>query len=370
MMSVLCLVSLLCLLFVETNKKLVPQDHYQLKLDAALISKRAFEVIKKERLERGLNISSKFDPAETGLIGKKETVITSDHGVLRSKQISTNPNLAALIVQWFKDIKLKEGDTVAIGMTGSFPALDTSTLAACYVMKLNPIIIVSAAASQWGANLPEYSWLDMFHSIKKQNILPYRVIAASLGGAKDKGAGFEKTGVESLKLTIKRYDIPLIDTDTVSESIDKRLSLYDEAAGSSPIKAYINIGGGVASIGKHFAKNNLSKEQKAVILSSHLKTGVNTQLPVTLANSNSVAVRFLKQGIPVINIKDVSRIAKDYDLKPWHRYMGIGVGDLFFHQKYNIFYAFISLIIIIVACFFEMRMQRNKKLEEAKEQLI
>ncbi len=370
MMSILCVVALLCLFFVETHKKLVPQDHYSLKLNAAILTAKAFKAIKTQRLKLGLPISKHFDPARTGLIGKKETSITSDHGVLRSKQISVNPNIAALIVQWFKDINLKPGDTVAIGMTGSFPALDISTLAVCKVMQLNPVIIVSAAASQWGANLPQYSWLDMLHTIREQGILPYKPLAASIGGAKDTGAGFEQSGLDTLLLTIKRYDIPLIKTDTVSESIDKRMSLFELHAGESPIKAYINIGGGIASIGKHFAKSKLTKEQKAIILSSHLKTGVNTQLPVSLANSNSVAVRFLKQGIPVINIKEISHIAKDYNLRPWQAYMSIGAGALFFHEKYNIFYAFISLMIIIIACFIEVKIQTNRKREEAAQQLI
>lgn len=370
LMIALCAVSLLCLLFVEKNKKLVPQDFYQVKLDAAVLSKEAFKAIKAEKEKLGIKINSRFDPARTGLIGKKETIITSDHGVLRSKQISVDPNIAALIVQWFKDIGLKEGDTVAIGMTGSFPALDTSTLAAIKVLKLNPIIIVSATASQWGANLPQYSWLDMFHVLKEKNIIPYSPIAASIGAQKDLGSGLDDSGVKNVLLTIKRYNIPLIKEPKVSDSIDKRLSLYKASAGDEGIKAYVNIGGGVASIGKHFAKDNLSKDQKAQVLASHLKTGVNTQLPVSLANSNSVAVRFLKEGIPVINIKDISKIARDYNLKPWRDYMGIGVGPLFFHEKYNIWYALISLLIIVCACWAEMRLQVKQKQLEAAEELL
>jgi poly-gamma-glutamate system protein len=369
-MSLMAVVALLCLLFVETHKELVPQGNYDTKLKAALLSHKAFDTVKKRRLQLGLKIDKRFDPAETGLIGKKETSITSDHGVLRSKQISVDPNLAALIVQWLVDLKLKEGDVVAVGMTGSFPALDISTLAALNVMKIKPLIIVSGTASQWGANLPQYSWLDMFHTLNSKNVFTSKPLAASIGASKDLGKNLDTNGLNTILSTIKKYDIPLIREPTVSDSIDKRLKMYADAADGEEIKAYINIGGGIASIGRHFVKESLSKDQKELILSSRLKTGINSSMPVALANSNSVAIRYLKQGIPVINIKEVFKIAQDYNLQPWRAWMGIGVGTLFFHEKYNIFYAFISLLIIILACWWEMQLQLKQKKQEAAEQLV
>jgi poly-gamma-glutamate system protein len=370
LMFFMCLIAIGCLVFVETHKKLVPQDNYEKKLEAAELSKKAFHVLKRQRLKLGLKINKKHDPSKSGLIGRKESKITSDHGVLRSKQISVNPNLAALILQWMIDLKLKEGDYVAVGMTGSFPAIDTSTLAALSVLKLKPILIVSAAASQWGANLPDYSWLDMLNTLNQAKVLDIKPIAASLGSNQDLGSNLEPGGVKTLLDTIKRYNIPLIKEPVVSLSINERLKRYKEAANGGHIKAYINIGGGIASIGKHFAKSDLSKEEKAVILKNHLKTGVNLQLPISLANSNSVAIRFLKQGIPVINIKDIALIAEHYNLSPWRGWMGIGVGPLFFHEKYNIWYALISLLIIIGVCWVEMRLQVKQKKAEASEQLI
>lgn len=370
MLLLMAFVSLACLYLVETHKHLVPQEHYTLKLKAAELSQRAMIAIKNERIRRGYKIDKRFDTAESGLIGVKQSIITSDHGSLRSKRISVDPNLAALMVQWLSDLKLRTGDVVAVGMTGSFPGLDISTLAAIQAMELKPLLIVSSSASNWGANMPDFSWLDMLHHLNTHNILLAKPLAASIGADRDIGLNLEARGVTKILAQIKKYNLPLIQESMVSDAIDKRLQIYSEASGQEEIKAYINIGGGWASIGKHFAKPNLTKEQKEKIKSSYLKTGPNIDLPVTLANTNSVAIRYLKQGIPVINVKDIYKIAADYNLSPWTKYTSIGVGTLFFHEKYNIAWAFIGLIIIVLVCYIEMRMQRHKKVIEAQEQLL
>lgn len=367
LMVSLAVISLLMLYVVESYVAFVPSKNYRVKLDATLKSKQAFAAIKKARKEKKIAIDKKADPAETGLIGVRNSIITSDKGVLKSKQISTNPNLAALMVEWLSDLKLKKGDVVAIGMTGSFPALDISTLSAIDAMQLKPLVIVSATASQYGANIPGFSLLDMLNTLNQDNILPYKPIAASIGAAKDLGKGLQPEGVKIITHTIKKYGIPLIKEPLVSKSINKRLELYQEAAGDKPIKAYINIGGGVASIGKHFIERKLTSEQKEELLKHSLKTGPNLNIPVALANTNSVAVRFLKLGVPVINVKNVNLIAAQYGLKPWRSGMKIGVGPLFYIKRYNIWLAIGSLFIILLVCWLQVNIQTIQKREQAGE---
>jgi poly-gamma-glutamate system protein len=361
LMIILCVISLSCLYVVETNKEMVKAQHYDAKLQATHTAQKAFEAIKQYRLNSGFSIDNRFDLSGMGLIGEKNSSITSDHGVLQSKQIATNPNLAALIVEWLDDLNLKPGDTIAIGMTGSFPGLDISTLAAAKALKLKPMVIVSAAGSQWGANVPHFSILDMLALLNNQHIIDTPVLAASIGGAKDLGKSLDPKGVRILEDTIKRYDIDMISEPRVSKSITKRLSLYKKTAGKEKIKAYINIGGGVASIGKHFTQKNLTSDQKEDILKHSLKTGPNTTLPVALADTNSVAVRFLKQGTPVINVKNISLIAAKYNLEPWHTSGEIGKGALFFNPQYNLWYAGTSLVLILGLCWLLVKLQLVQK---------
>lgn len=366
LMILLCVVALSCTVFVEKNKYMKPQQHYKLMLEAAKLSSTAMQVIKHEKERLGIRINPKFDPSMSGMIGVRDSIVTSDHGVLRSKQISINPNIAGLIVLWLKQLNLKEGDTVAIGMTGSFPGLNTSTLAAIETLKLKPIVILSATGSMWGANNPRFIWLDMMEHLYKKKVFPYEPIAASIGASRDVGKNLKPEALSLIKNKIKRVGIPLIEKKSVAGSIKQRMQFYSEQAGDSKIKLYINIGGGIASIGRDYAKKDLSKEEKRIISKAHLKSGINTAMPISLANTESVAVDYLKQGVPVINIRDIQGIATTYNLKVWKRYTPIGWGPLFMQERYNLFYAIISLIIIFASLIFISKIIRSKIIEENK----
>ena len=129
------------------------------------------------------------------------------------------------------------------------------------------------------------------------------------------------------------------------DSINQRMSLYENAADGSRISAYINIGGGMASIG---LKKISQKTIQGISEAHSLPTGVITELPISLANTDSVAVRFLKLGIPVINIHNVGKkLRTEYQLPVNAKYSFIGWGPLFFHETYNSVLTAIVLGVII-----------------------
>jgi poly-gamma-glutamate system protein len=101
------------------------------------------------------------DPNETALIGQDITPITTDRGYIEAKLTSTNPNFAAVVVDMLKESELEKNDVVAVAFTGSFPGLNIAVHSALQTLKLKPIIITSVGASNWGANDPYYTWLDM-----------------------------------------------------------------------------------------------------------------------------------------------------------------------------------------------------------------
>jgi len=146
-LGVISFLSLLAFIAVENSKIDVKQDWYNEKLEAAQLSKKAADYIKNHRLENGIFIDEVNDPNQTALIGQEYTLTTTDRGYIEAKLSSTNPNFAAVIVQLLKDAGLKKNDNVAIALTGSFPGLNISTIAAVQTLQLNPIIISSVGAS-------------------------------------------------------------------------------------------------------------------------------------------------------------------------------------------------------------------------------
>lgn len=330
-----CLLSFVSLISIEQIKTAVPQEHYNQKLAAALLTEQAMAAIKKARLKKHITIQPDADPQRSGLIGESFNYLTSGHGSLNVKQTTINPNFSALIISWLKQVGVKKGDTVAIGMNGSYPALNIAVLAAMKVLELKPIIIGSMSTTQWGANIPHLLWPDMLYILNQKRLIPYSLTAASLGGTQDNLQNMTPKAKEYLLKTIRRYKIPLINSQNTLDGINKRMQVFAEQAKGKPIKIYINIGA-VATVYEKRGKHHM------------LKSGLNTSIPVKTASGDSVMLRFMKNGVPVINLTDIERIAEKNGLPiapgapP-----AIGQGSIFFEKQYNPYLALGYLVAII-----------------------
>lgn len=346
-----CIFVLIGLSAVEYFKKIKLQHHYKAKVMASQLAEQAYLTIKKARLARRINIDKSLDPQYSGLVGMQLTSITTDSSDLGIKRTSVNPNTAALFIQWLKELKVKPGDNVAINMTGSFPALNISMLAAIKTLQLNPLIIYSAGSSQFGANIPYFSWVDMYSILTKAKIFDYPVLGISIGGKRDKGYGMSSNGLGILQRTIAQYNYHLINSTSTIDGINQRMQLYQENSNGKPIVAFINIGGNMSAIGLKRIKNKDNPQPERKVRS--IPTGIVDKLPIELVNTDSVAVRFLKDGVPVINAHNMDKtILNKYKFPELPRKpVPVGNGILFYNLEYNTWLAFIVLIIdILVFC--------------------
>ena len=75
------------------------------------------------------------------------------------------------------DVKIKDNK----GNT----ALIIAAMSAAKAMNINPIIICSLGASQWGANRPDFHFLNMLDCLSSAGVFNFRLAAVSLGGEKD-----------------------------------------------------------------------------------------------------------------------------------------------------------------------------------------
>jgi poly-gamma-glutamate system protein len=327
-----CALSVGGLVSVELFQRKAKQPYYQEKVAAARLTLEAMAFLKKERLKRGLEIDTEADPAESGLIGSRMTRVTSDAGDLEAKQTSINPNFAAIVVELLKKIKVKEGDRVSVSFTGSFPALNISVCAAIQTLKLKPVIISTASSSQWGANEPLFLWIDMERLLFENNIFQFRSVAASIGGKNDQGREMSKKDREFLIKAIERNGLTRIRSATLHENVHHRMRIYYE--GTAP-KAFVNVGGGVVSVGKRPYRKLL-------------KSGVVSESQ-EVEKTDSLVNQFFKDGIPVIHLENVKRIAERYGLEllPW-KIPATGEGSIYLREEYDPRLAAIVLLAIIV----------------------
>lgn len=299
------------------------QEAYREKLEAANIARNALGVIKAYRLRRGVKIDVEIDPAESGLIGELMTPVTTNTGHIKAKQTSINPNFAAVMVHYLHRAGLKEGDAVACGFSGSFPAINIATMSAMKALKLKPIIISSASGSQWGANIPGLMWLDMERVLREKEVFDFGSVAASRGGVEDRALGLTRQGKQMLDDTISRSGAIPIMEKTYEESLNRRMLIYEEKAGSEPIKAYVNVGGGAISVGTSTGKKMF-------------RPGLNRSVPSGAPTVDSVIGRFALSGVPVIHMVNIDRIAEaqGLPLQPVVQ-SPIGEGKVYYKEEYH-----------------------------------
>ncbi|TWT36926.1 hypothetical protein KOR34_18710 [Posidoniimonas corsicana] len=283
--------------FTKTEQR---RPYRESKLAAARAAEEAFEIIKEARVEAGPPIDSDHDPSETGIIGLPTSVITSVHGVLPAKQVSVNPNFAAVMVEMLREAGAKKGDVVALGLSGSFPALNICAVAACETLGLEPLVISSASASEWGANVPHLMWIDMERILNEKGVLHTRSLAVSPGGQEDEGPATEE-GMEAVREGAERNGLKLIEEDSLEDHVKARRDIYRDALGGRPIKVYVNVGGGATSVGTHIGKDLF-------------EPGLNLVAPPRVDRLPGVMPQLAKEGIPCIHLVNIVNLAARYGL--------------------------------------------------------
>ncbi|NCC73910.1 MAG: poly-gamma-glutamate system protein [Sphingobacteriia bacterium] len=300
-LGLLFLLALLALIAVENGKMDQKQEWYKEKLEAAKLCQMAAARLKSHRLEKGVFVDVVNDPNQTALIGQEFTLITTDRGDIEAKLSSTNPNFAALIVQFLKEAGLRRNDHVAVAFTGSFPALNLAVLSALEALGMKPVIITSVGASNFGANDPYFTWLDMESMLVESGIFHCKSVAASIGGGSDIGRGLSPEGRELIIKAIERNGIELIYEKHVEGSIARRLEIYRKNAGQQGIKAFINVGGGIASLG-------------SPVNGKLIPAGLTEFLPLHNFPAQGVIIEMGRQKVPIIHLLNINKLLQDYDL--------------------------------------------------------
>jgi len=293
------LVSLFGMMLVESLPRKIAPEHAETLKAASLKANEAFRLIARTQKEQGHKIIQKHDPQGSHLIGPSMSMVTSKLGSLESKQTSINPNFAAVVTEWLREVGVKPGDKVAIGASGSWPALNIAVYAACETMQLQPTIVLSAASSQYGANSPDMMWLDMERLFHEANVFSFRAEATSRGGLYDQASGMTDYTKKLLFDAAKRNGVPRLPGVTLRDSIRERMAIYDKNEPSTAYKAYINVGGGSASIGGSIGHQLWPG-------------GVYTEMPQGDEIPDCVASRMLSKGVPLINAGNVKSVAKRY----------------------------------------------------------
>jgi len=258
-------------------------------------------LVRTARIDSGIDIDPIHDPNETGLIGKEYSDTTTSAGDLEAKRTSTNPDMAALMVFLFMEAGVKRGDAVAVGASGSFPALTLAVLSAARTLGLDVALIVSLGASTWGGNIPGFSYLKMHAAAESE--LGYEILAVSLGGGRDSGGDMTEEGKSLLASEMAASGLYVVEEKGTAGSVAKRMTLYDNFFFGRRCSAFVNVGGASANVGDGLSVLDL-------------KPGLNLSMPTLPDGEAGVVYEMGSLGIPVIHLLNIRKLAMDNGV-PW-----------------------------------------------------
>ncbi|EAQ32533.1 MULTISPECIES: poly-gamma-glutamate system protein [Idiomarina] len=299
---VLMIAALIALLAVENVKETDPivDENYATMVTAAKIMRQGMEVIRPLRAEKE-PINPEFDPQRSGFVGLDNSIVTTNHGGRESKQTTVNPNWAAVAVKLLAKAGVKKGDLVAVTVSGSFPALNLAVYSAIEAMEAEPVIIASASSSQWGANVPGFLWLDMARELNKAGVISFEPKYASIGGIEDRGIGIPQAGIQSIRQTIERAGLPIIEPANYQEAVADRIAIFREYSSDRNYKAFVNVGGGATIVGPPG-------------IDDMFKSGLQYDAPARAYAVDTVMGYFLQENIPGIHFIGIKKMAERYGL--------------------------------------------------------
>ncbi len=153
----------------------------------------------------------------------------------------------------------------------------------------------------WGANDPDFTWLDMESVLRGAGVLRIFSSAATLGGGDDMGRGLSRHGRDLLEEAIARNNVPLLESRNIEDAIVKRMSFYDGAIRGRTYKCFVNVGGGVASLGSNHGRVLVPRRS------------VHRPDRFQLAPQGTVAL-MADRGVPVVHALEIASLARDFGL--------------------------------------------------------
>ncbi|MBN2460275.1 MAG: poly-gamma-glutamate system protein, partial [Candidatus Cloacimonetes bacterium] len=185
----------------------------------------------------------------------------------------------------------------------------------------------------FGATDPDFTWLDMETLLNEKGIFTYKSVAASLGGGRDLGRGLNLAGRELILAAIARNNVKLVKGETLEDNIAEKMKLFKKAG---KIKLYVNIGGGLSSLG-----NSINGRL--------VQPGYHRYLNIKNIPLKGTMFLFADEGIPVIHLLDIEKMAEIYELPLAPDPMPEpGTGKTFLDERYNLTVTSVALAVLVL----------------------
>ena len=310
------------------------------------------DYLKHRMIDRGIEFVDE-DINATGLVGPEFTELTSTPGDEREKRSTLNPMSASACVEMFVSSGLKEGDTIAVGASGSYPGFLLAVLSAATEMKLNVRLILSLGSSMYGATRPEYNIFDIAGDAKDSGLVEYELLAVSrgykddMGGSVMEGILFENTQEFSLEICrkeAKKRGCLFINPLDYETSVKERLELFGD------VDLFVNVGGAPVNIGNG-------------TYSFSVPVGLVEEMDnIPEGEGRGLVYEYLDEKVPVVNLLDSKGFSEKYgvefDLSPFPEDYSPSVDYTFLVISISL--ALMSIVILVALCIIFLRIRNEE----------
>ncbi len=264
--------------------------------EAVALTEKMFGVIEQLKHERNIVSDAHSNVPYNFMIGDEWSDITTTLGSLDAKETSTNPDFAALTVRILHEAGISAGDKVGVILSGSFPSLAISALAALQTIEIEAVVMSSLGASTYGANQPGATWIDMETALRR-NGLKFKSILVSAGAGGDTGEGLSPEGLAIIVNAANRNRVDLYIPENLQESVMRREAIFRKAN----ISLLINIGGNETALG-------------GCVHAVGIPNGLNHEMTHCTDPDRGLISRLNESGIPFINMLDIKDLASRYGI--------------------------------------------------------
>ena len=274
--------------------------------------------------DRGILIEVGVDPNGTCLVGPDYTELLTSLGQLEAKRTTTTPDMSGLLVHLLSEAGVEKGDRVAVGASGSFPALMVATLTAVEALGAEPVTILSLGASSFGATRPAFHLMDLYELLEAGGFVSGPPAAVSLGGSGDVGAEFDPAFRAGLLQDLLGSGVPVLLNPDLRANVAARMAFYGlEASGRAlsgvaevpKLAAFVNIGGAEVNLGISPKILNVPPGLVGGLGVAESRT-VDGPIDLPPENERGVLFEMVSRGVPVIHLLHVRGLVLRYGL-PW-----------------------------------------------------
>jgi poly-gamma-glutamate system protein len=270
---------------------------------ASRLMAAAIDALKPCAAGHGVVVDPSTDLNRTGLIGIEDSPITTSLGQIEAKRTSANPNFAGCVARMLGEAGVGRGDAVAIGASSSFPGMILAALAAVEAIGAEPVVISSLGASNWGANNPAFTQLEILDCLRSAGIVDVRPAALAVGGERDDGSDMSDEGRAIIRKKIRAAGYPVIEEPDLASNVRARMAVYAAGAAGKRIAAFVNAGGSWANMGVD-----------ASIL--ELRPGLTEVKKIPPPEKRGVIQEMASRGVPVVHLLFIRGLAERCGL-PW-----------------------------------------------------